>query len=89
MTERTFGIRVGQDRECRRLAVELDLAEADLRLFGRFVHFSGYRSLEAAREWLRRARASAVSPFSIVAPCRGTVVDLTAWRKQHEPFHDW
>lgn len=64
VSEKTFGSLVYRDKPCRHAAVEIGFFDSDLRLFGRYMHFNGYRTLKEAREILERLAKNRSEPFS-------------------------
>lgn len=82
VSQKTFGTMVCNDKPCRRAAVELELFDPDLRLYGRYLHHNGYRTLKEAREILERFVKSKVDPFVGLKPKVGKVVDFQTWKSR-------
>lgn len=83
VSERTFGTLVGKDDLCRHAAIDLEMDDSDLRLFGRYMHFHGYRSLEESRDFLKGCVKNNSEPFLSLEPKKGKVVDFQEWKNQN------
>jgi hypothetical protein len=71
VSERTFGSMVCKDRSCRRAAVNLEFFDPELRLFGRYLHHNGYRTLKEARQILNEFAKNKIDPFVELEPKTG------------------
>jgi hypothetical protein len=80
VSAKTFGSMICIDKACRHSAVELELFDSDLRLFGRYLHFNGHRTLREARGILERFVKNKIDPFVGLKPKVGKVVDFQAWK---------
>ena len=83
ISQKTFGALVGRDKACRHAAVELEMYDADLRLFGRYLHFNGYRTLKQAREQMQKFAQSIEDPYLNLKPNTGKVIDFETWKRNN------
>ncbi|PSW29175.1 hypothetical protein C9J19_07630 [Photobacterium phosphoreum] len=80
VSEKTFGSMVCSDKSCRHSAVELDLFDPDLRLFGRYLHFNGYKTIVEARVVMDQLVKTQANPFVALKPKVGKIIDFQAWK---------
>ena len=73
VSEKTFGSLVCRDKACRLAAVELDFFDSDLRLFGRYLHHNGYRTIAEARKILNKFAKNKINPFIGLKPKKGKI----------------
>lgn len=83
ISQKTFGTLVSRDKACRHAAVELEMFDADLRLFGRYLHFNGYRTLTEAREQLEKFVKNKEDPYASLKAKTGKVIDFEAWKRKN------
>ena len=83
VSERTFGSLVCRDKSCRHAAVDIGMFDSDLRLYGRYMYFNGYRTLKEAREILEKFAKNKSEPFSSLKPKKGKVVDFVEWKSRN------
>lgn len=83
VSERTFGSMVCSDKCCRHSAVELGLFDPDLRLFGRYLHFNGYKTIVEARGVMEQLAQEQVDPFVGLKSKAGQVIDFHAWKSKN------
>ncbi|MGF1713132.1 hypothetical protein L4C37_21550 [Vibrio kagoshimensis] len=83
VSERTFGSMICSDKSCRHSAVELNLFDPDLRLFGRYLHFNGYKTIAEARVVMEQLVQDQVDPFISLKPKIGKVIDFQAWKSKN------
>ena len=83
ISQRTFGSLVCRDKSCRHSAVELGFFDQDLRLYGRYLHHNGYRTLEEARKILEKFVKNKQEPYSALKPKIGKVIDFHEWKKKN------
>ncbi|MGR5240011.1 hypothetical protein ACPV36_03855 [Photobacterium damselae] len=82
VSEKTFGSMVCSDKSCRHLAVELGLFDPDLRLFGRYLHFNGYKTIAEARAIMEQLAQTQANPFVDLKPKVGEIIDFQEWKNK-------
>lgn len=84
VSAKTFGSLICRDNTCRHAAVDIGLFDIDLRLYGRYMHFNGYKTIKEAREILNKFAKNKSEPFSSLKPKNGKVVNFNEWKnKKH------
>jgi hypothetical protein len=81
VSQKTFGTMVCQDKICRHAAVELELFDTDLRLFGRYLHHNGFRTIKEARKVLEKFVRSKSNPFVELSPKKTDIIDFNLWKQ--------
>jgi len=79
----TFGILVLKDKECRHAAVDLGFFDRMLSVYGRYLHYNGYRTLKEARKLLKQFATDGVDPFVALKPKTGQVVNFNEWKSKN------
>lgn len=83
VSEKTFGTMVCNDKSCRRAAVDLNFFDPDLRLYGRYLHHHGYRTLSEARQVLERFVKNKIDPYAGLETKVEKVVDFQRWKRKN------
>ncbi|MGV6810406.1 MAG: hypothetical protein ACWA5U_11090 [bacterium] len=82
VSQKTFGILVCNDKLCRHSAVELGFFDPDLRLFGRYLHYSGYRTIKEAQQLMAEFVDKKINPYEGLKPKSGQVIDFHQWKNR-------
>jgi hypothetical protein len=83
VSEKTFGRMVCLEKSCRHSAVELGLFDPDLRLFGRYLHSNGYKTIAEAKTIMEQLIQDQANPFTDLKPKTGKVIDFKAWKSKN------
>ncbi|HKM16367.1 MAG TPA: hypothetical protein VJY63_10690 [Marinospirillum sp.] len=83
VSEKTFGSMVCADKSCRHSAVELGLFDPDLRLFGRYLHFNGYKTVTEAIVVMADLVEKQANPFVDLKPKLGKVINFQQWKSKN------
>ena len=84
ISQKTFGTLVGKDKACRHAGVDLNFYDYDLRLFGRYLHYCGYQTIEEARDLLIKLAIEGRNPYAEVKKKVGKILDFKEWKSRNK-----